>query len=113
MGFGPGGYRSSNSTSTTYPRTQRFNQHLEDLPTIKEGGQRLPPLHDTAKADKLEEEAARLRKMIDEKESKKRQGLREWDKLERESATAALKSELAEEHLRELNGENEGTAAAF
>ncbi len=83
------------------------------MPQIKEGGEKLPPLHETGKADKLEEEAARLRKMIDEKEAKKRQGLREWERLEREAGTAALKSELAEEHLRQLNGESEGMTAAF
>jgi len=70
-------------------------------------------LHDSSKAERLEEEAARLRKLIDEKEARKRQGLRDWDRLEREAATAVLKSELAEEHLRELTGEGGGNAAAF
>lgn len=83
------------------------------MPKIKEGGEKLPSLHDTTKADKLEEEAARLRKMIDDKEMKKRQGLREWERLERETSTAALRSELAEEHLRSLNGEDSVSAAAF
>jgi len=106
-------FRSNNSTSTTYPRTQRFNNILNELPQVKEGGERLPPLHDSSKAERLEEEAARLRKLIDEKEARKRQGLRDWDRLEREAGTAVLKSELAEEHLRELTGEGEGTAAAF
>lgn len=73
----------------------------------------MPPLHETGKADKLEEEAARLRKAIDDKEIKKRSGLREWNKLEREAGTAALKSDLAEEHLRSLNGEAEGVGATF
>lgn len=102
-----------NATSLTTPRTQRFNQHLADIPKIKPGGEALPLPYETTKADKLEEEAARLRKMIDEKEMKKRQGLREWENLERESNTAALRSELAEEHLRSLNGEDSVGAAAF
>ena len=70
-------------------------------------------MYDTSKADKLEEEAAKIRKMIDERESKKRQGLREWENLERETGTAALRSELAEEHLRSLNGEDGVGTAAF
>lgn len=86
---------------------------MNDMPQTKAGGERLPPLHDPTKADRLEEEAARLRKLIDEKEARKRQGLREWDKLEREASTSALKSELAEEHLRELTGQGESGAAAF
>lgn len=104
-------FRSSNSTSTTYPRTKRFDAALADLPSIRDGGERLPPLHDTAKADRLEEEAARLRKLIDDKEQAKRAGLREWARSEREVATAGLRSELAEEGLRRLNGEGSGTAA--
>lgn len=109
---GPGFRGSTNSTSTTYPRTQRFN-HLADLPKVKEGGERLPDLQDLTKADKLEEESARLRKMIDDVQVKKKAGLRDWDKSERETQTAALKSELAEEHLKNLNGESEGMSAAF
>lgn len=51
--------------------------------------------------------------MIDEKEVKKRQGLREWERLERETSTAALRSELADEHLKALSGEDSVSAAAF
>ena len=88
---------------------------MASLPTPKPGGERLPPVHDTTKADKLEEEAARLRKLIDDKEIEKRAVLREWDNGEREISTASLRSELAEEHLRSLNGEGEGLGmgAAF
>lgn len=116
---GPGPRGSSNSTSTTYPRTQVFNKpnstaaHLADLPSIKNGGEKLAPLYDTARAEKLEEEAARLRKAIDEKQAKKRQGLREWDKADRESKTAGLRTELADEALRGLNGEDDIMGSAF
>lgn len=105
--------QGGSSTSLTTPRTQRFNQHLADLPKLKEGGEKLPLPYDTTKADKLEEEAAKLRKMIDEKEVKKRQGLREWERLEREASTTALRSELADEHLKALSGEDSVSAAAF
>ena len=55
-----------------------------------------------SKADRLEEEAARLRKMIDEKQEQKRQALREWETLERQSKTAGLRTDLAEDNLRNL-----------
>lgn len=108
--YGRGG---GSSTSLTTPRTQRFNTALQDVAKIKEGGEKLPSLHDTSKADRLEEEAARLRKLIDDKESKKRQGLREWDRLEREMANSALRTEIAEEQLKSMNGEDGPSMAAF
>jgi len=79
---------------------------------IKSGGQRAPPLVDQSKADKLEEEAARLRKMIDDKQQK-RVALKDWEKLEGDVKIAALRSDLADEHLRALSGETtDGLAAA-
>ena len=104
---------SSNSTSTTYPRTQRFRDHLADLPAIVPGGERQPEPFDTTKIEKLEDEAQRLRELISEKQASKRQGLREWEKLEREGDAARLRSELAEESLRGLNGEAEMGGPAF
>lgn len=113
---GPGAFAppfrgSSNSTSTTYPRTQRFRDHLADLPKEVPGGQRLPDQYDRSKILKLEEEARKLREMIEAKEATKRQTTKEWDTLTREADNAALKVELAEQHLRSLNGEAEGGAA--
>ncbi|KAF2742910.1 hypothetical protein M011DRAFT_411662 [Sporormia fimetaria CBS 119925] len=109
--FNPAFRGSSNSTSTTYPRTQRFRDHLTDLPKEVQGGQRAPEAYDKSKLLKLEEDARRLRELIEQKESAKRQSLKEWDALEREANTAALKVELAEEHLRNQNGEaDNGTA---
>ena len=104
---------SSNSTSTTYPRTQRFRDHLADLPAIIPGGERQAESFDTSKIEKLEDEAQRLRELISEKQASKRQGLREWEKLEREGDAARLRSELAEESLRGLNGEAEMGGPAF
>ncbi|KAL9075049.1 MAG: hypothetical protein Q9157_004140, partial [Trypethelium eluteriae] len=88
-------------------------EHLADLPEIVPGGQKLPEVHDTSKINRLEDEARKLREAIAEKEAKKRQGVREWDRLQRESETAGLKAELAEGHLRALNGEDESGGAAF
>jgi hypothetical protein len=54
-----------------------------------------------------------LRELIEAKEASKRQSLREWDSLDREAKTAELKVDLAEQHLRSLNGEGEAGGAAF
>lgn len=64
------------------------------------------------KLAKLEEETERLRRSIADRESKLKPQLREWSKLERESEKAALKSQLADESLRGLSGE-EGGGVAF
>ena len=70
-------------------------------------------LREKTKILKLEEEARKLRELIEQKEAAKRSGLREWDKAERESNNAALRSELAEQQLRNLNGDGEMGGAAF
>jgi uncharacterized membrane protein (DUF106 family) len=82
------------------------------LPKPIEGGQKAEPLVDRTKLDKLQDEAEKLRKVIEEKEAKKRKGLREWEKLQRETEAAAVRSQLAEEALRNLSGEA-AEAAAF
>lgn len=84
---------------------------IADLPKIIEGGQKAEPLVDLSRLSKLQEEAEKLRKQIEEKEARKRKGLREWDRLSREVEVAGLRSELAEQSVRELNGEAESQAA--
>ena len=128
--FGPPpSFRGNNSSSTTYPRTQRFNtkadtgsssartngpeQYLADLPEIVPGGKKFPDSYDTSKINRLEEEARKLREAIAEKESKVRQSIAEWDRLQRESDLAGLKADLAEQHLRSLTGEDEAGGAGF
>lgn len=93
--------------------TQRFNvqSQLSDLGQVKEGGERLPPLYDSSKAERLEEEAARLRKMIDDREASKRAAMRDWDKTQVEVKASKYRTDLAEEHARELAGESEASAA--
>ena len=95
----------------TGPAASRTHPALLDLPKIIEGGVKAEPLVDRTKLDRLEDEAERLRRQIDEKEARKRKSLREWDRLQRESEVAGLRSELAEQALRELNGEAESQAA--
>lgn len=101
---------NGSSTSSTYPRTQRFNVHaaLSDLPRIKPEGERLPPLFDSTKAERLEEEAARLRKMIDDKAGERRRSLREWERLDTAVRAAGERSEVVEDELRGLTGEGLG-----
>ena len=116
-GRGGGGpaFTGGNSTSRTIPQTVRFDVKaaLADLPKVKEEGERLPPLSDHSKSDKLEEEAARLRKEIDEKDGKLRRQLRELTAAEREVEEAQLRTELAEERLKELCADEAETSGAF
>lgn len=84
---------------------------LADLPQIKPGGEKAAPIIDRSKLDRLEDEAEKLRRVIDEKETKKRRSLREWERLTRETSAAGFRSQVAEEALRLVSGEAEGTAA--
>ena len=107
-------FRSNNSSSTTYPRTQRFSQHLASVPTIVPGGKLAPSGLDPAaekRLQQIEEDKKKLLEQIEEKQRVKRQGLREWEKAERESRRDGLKSELAEGHLERLTGEGVGGTA--
>lgn len=102
---------SSNSTSTTYPRTQRFNAgaHLSGVPSVVEGGKKQPSLMDPEhekKLQQLEEDKKKLEAAIMEKQRKKRSDLRTWDKLEREAKSSQLRSDLAEEGLSATGGTN-------
>jgi hypothetical protein len=81
------------------------------LPKPIEGGQKAEPLVDRTKLNKLEDEAEKLRKIIEEREAKKRKGLRDWERLQRETEVAGYRSQLAEEALRNVSGEAEGAAA--
>ena len=71
----------------------------------------MDPIVDRTKLDKLQEEAEKLRKVIDEKEARKRKSLREWEALGRETKMAGMRTGLAEEGLRLVSGEVEGAAA--
>jgi hypothetical protein len=110
---------SSNSSSATYPHTQRFNstssvnKYLGDLPQIVPGGQRAPPRDAAAESRirRLEEEAEKLRNQIADKQKTKRTGLKEWNRLSAETESTRLRGEFAEENLRKMNGEeSEGPA---
>ena len=88
-----------------------FNIYLGDLPRIVEGGVKAPELYDKGRLDKLEDEAEKLRRVIENKQDRKRKGLREWAKLERDSEAAGFRARLADDNVRALAGENDGGAA--
>ncbi|KAI9671134.1 MAG: hypothetical protein M1817_003641 [Caeruleum heppii] len=112
-----GAFRGShNSSSRTYPLTQRFAHHLRDLPSVIPGGKLLPsgvPANVAEKLAKLEQDKKRLEQELMEKEEKLRGGLRTWERLERESARDGLRSELAEGQVGILSGESGMGGAAF
>ncbi|KAF2028592.1 hypothetical protein EK21DRAFT_69438 [Setomelanomma holmii] len=89
----------------------RFRDHLADLPKEIPGGQKAPEVYDKSKLLKLEEEARRLRELIDKKEDEKRQKLREWDGLERDAKAAQVRVDLADTSLRDLEGEGDISTA--
>lgn len=91
----------------------RFRDHLSDLAKEIPGGQRAPEAYDKSKILKLEDEARKLRELIDKKEDAKRARLREWASLERDAETAQVRVELAEGSLRNLNDEAEDGGPAF
>ena len=75
------------------------------------GGQKAPDQYDMGKINKLEDEARRLRELIEQKEAAKRKSMKEWDTLEREASNSALRSDLADQQLRSLNDSEVGGAA--
>ena len=110
---------SNNSSSTTYPRTQRFNtvqQHLATTEKIIPGGKELPSglnSEQERKLKQLEVEAEKLRADLAEKQKTKREAVNEWEVRERETEREALRSELAEESLHKLTEGEDGGMAAF
>lgn len=87
------------------------NPYLTDLPRIIDGGQKAPDQYDRSRVARLEDEAEKLRLAIEEKQSKSRRGLREWDRMARETEAAGFRSQLAEDSVRALAGEGDGGAA--
>ena len=61
----------------------------------------------------LEADREKLLEQIEEKQRAKRASLRDWERLERESETAALRSELAEGHLERMSSDGGIGGTAF
>ena len=116
-------FHGNNSSSTTYPRTQRFNaapttqSYLTTTEKLLPQGKLLPsglPPDQEKRIKLLEAEAERMRAEIAEKQRAKREVLNEWEVRERESEREALRSGLAESHLQALvEGDNGVGRAAF
>jgi hypothetical protein len=60
---------------------------------------------------RLKEEEERIREELKARDEKLRKSLRTWEKLERESKSFELKSDLSENSLRTIAGEGVGGAA--
>lgn len=89
---------------------------MSDLPSVVPGGKLLPSGMEKSVSErlaKLTQEQKRLEQELAEKLEKKRDGLRNWDRLERESARDGFKSELAEQQVRVMSGESGMGGAAF
>ncbi|OJJ08102.1 hypothetical protein ASPVEDRAFT_389199 [Aspergillus versicolor CBS 583.65] len=102
-------HNSVSSTPSSHP--PRYSRFLVGLNSIIPGG-RLHQLELDNMTEKrlsqLEADRDRLFEQIAESQKLKRAGLRDWDKLDRESSICALKSELAEGHLQCIT-DTEGT----
>lgn len=77
---------------------------MKDLPQVVPGGRQIPvkAAPNAAKVKRLEEDAERLRRIIDEKERIRSAKQRDWERLEVECESARLRTELAEEGLRKI-----------
>lgn len=86
------------------------------MPQIIPGGKLLPSAVDPKIAErlaKLDEEKKKLEAEVARMEEQNRSGLRDWDRLTRESNREGFKSELAEQHVSMLAGESGMGGAAF
>lgn len=89
---------------------------MAHLPPIIPGGRMDPTATGmtteiAARLKKREEEAEVLRGELVLRQEKLRRGLKQWDKLSRDSASMGLRSELSERHVRMLAGEGVGGKA--
>lgn len=109
----PSGPKADVTASAAYVDRSRkpSNPYLADLPRLVDGGQKAPELYDRTRVDRLEDEAEKLRRVIEDKQLKKRRGLKEWERLGRESEAAIFRAQLADDSVRALAGEGDGGAA--
>ncbi|GLI82165.1 hypothetical protein PoHVEF18_010569 [Penicillium ochrochloron] len=111
---GGGHYRHAgarqHSVASAHPPTgPRPTSHLAGLSTIIPGGRAFPSTLDPATEKRLlqlESDRERILEQVMETQKSKRAGLRDWDRLDRESSICALKSELAEGHLQRMAEES-------
>ena len=102
---GPAAYRSSSGpTQLQSVPGQRPQWFLADLPILNTRGRLRSAklLQNSDKVKKLDLEADRLRRQIEDSEVEKRARLREWERLQGEAESAKIGTELAAERLRAL-----------
>lgn len=110
------GSRQNSSTSAASSPAPRGPNHLAGLGSVIPGGRSLPSPLDAAtekRLAQLELDKERLLEQMAETQRSKRAGLRDWDRLDRESSICALKSELAEGHLQRMADESHGGGILF
>ncbi|KAJ5238685.1 hypothetical protein N7468_003304 [Penicillium chermesinum] len=111
---GPGHYRHStprqnNPPPLTTSALPKATNHLANLSTVLPGGRMLPSALDAAtekRFSQLEADQEKLLEQLADAQRLKRAGLRDWDRLDRETSICALKSELAEGHLQRIADES-------
>lgn len=108
-------YRHSSNAPVSHQRSAKVN-YLATLPAVINGGRLLPLAFEFAiekRLMSLKADEGKLVEQVLDKQMLKRQGLRDWDRLQRESALNALRSELAEAHLQRMTEEDrlEGSSA--
>ncbi|KAL4801531.1 hypothetical protein BDV18DRAFT_73220 [Aspergillus unguis] len=103
--------RKNSMPATPSPHTPRYSKYLLGLNTILPGGRPASFEFETVTEKRLSQlhtDRERILEQIAENQKLKRAGLRDWDRLDRESSICALKSELAEGHLQCIS-DAEGT----
>ncbi|KAJ5345536.1 hypothetical protein N7452_003540 [Penicillium brevicompactum] len=117
---GGGGFRQSTprqpSVSTPQPSTHRGPNYLAGVSALIPEGKSFSNFLDPAvekRLCQLETDREKLLEQIAETQRTKRVELRDWDRLDRESAICALKSELAEGHLQRMADESIGGGILF
>ncbi|KAL5355466.1 hypothetical protein BJX96DRAFT_141362 [Aspergillus floccosus] len=110
-------YRQGSNAGTPHPRTPKYTNHLASLPSIVPGGRLLQSNFEFTlekRLAQLDADRDRLLDQVSECQRQTRAGVRDWEKLDRESSICALKSELAEGHLQRIaDGESVQAAAIF
>ncbi|KAJ5763169.1 hypothetical protein N7533_001850 [Penicillium manginii] len=118
---GPGyrghpGSRQGSSVGTLSPLTPKPPNYLAGLGSIVPGGRALPSALDVTTERRLAQLDADKEKLLEQMaatQKPRRAGLRDWDRLDRESSICALKSELAEGHLQRMADESIGGGVLY
>lgn len=96
--------------------TPKPPNYLAGLGSIVPGGRALPSALDITTERRLAQLDADKEKLLEQMaatQKPRRAGLRDWDRLDRESSICALKSELAEGHLQRMADESIGGGVLY